>query len=729
MNPVLPMEWLLPLAAFAFAWTFFAGWRSTALAEPRLRIGLLLLRAFAIGVVILLALNPGRWKPVVVNDQAEWALLVDRSASMAVTDVEGRSRWQAAVEHARTAFQSETTPARVRLHTFARELETRIPDPAQLTRLTPDGGATDLLAPVAALFDQVDATGARLAGMFLVSDGRHLGADATEELGLRARALNAPLYALSLGGAVQRPDLAIRGVRRHYAAFANQPVTIGARVSARHLGDVRARVRLLDESGTVHAERQLEIADGAEVPVEFSYRATTGGYAQLRLDVEAWPGEALLHNNEARVGVSVLSSRIRVLFLEGSPHWDSKFLLQLLRRQPHVEIEAVHRVHEERFYRAGEEAAEVLFPESQAALDRYDAIALGKGAEYFLTPERAVMLQAFVRDRGGALLFCRGRPTEGDWPALDALDVADWGAPVPGPFRWLPTSAGEQAGLFDELLPAREDAFWPRMPPLAQAHAAVRLKPFTQVLAEGVPVEASGRRFPALLMRRIGKGIVLAVNSEGLWRYDFIASDEDVAGFYRTFWVAWLQWAVTQTDFLPGRDVAIRATPSTVRPGEPVKASIITRGTAAREFDEWEVQVRDLTRELPLQTTRASPARTGERAAILTFDEPGVYQVSVVHPDGDAEGSVTVEVAAPPGESDELGANPDFLGRLAERSGGRLIRAEEIPDIVRSFAPRVEVVQDAAPVWEPAWDRSWVLVMLIGLFAAEWTLRRRHGML
>jgi hypothetical protein len=82
-------------------------------------------------------------------------------------------------------------------------------------------------------------------------------------------------------------------------------------------------------------------------------------------------------------------------------------------------------------------------------------------------------------------------------------------------------------------------------------------------------------------------------------------------------------------------------------------------------------------------------------------------------------------------EFQETRANRSLLEQIASRTGGRSYEAgsiERLPqDIaaVPNFRPRdVSVAQQFE-----LWNKTWMLASLVALFAVEWFLRKRHGML
>jgi hypothetical protein len=459
-----------------------------------------------------------------------------------------------------------------------------------------------------------------------------------------------------------------------------------------------------------------------------------GGDYTLRTD--PWPGEHLPGNNTDTVRVNLLSSKTRVLLLEGAPYWDSKFLAQLLRQQSAVDILTVHRLNEEHYFRVeatGAEplqSAESVFPSSAEELSRYDLIVFGKGADGFLTPARLAALEGFVRDQGGAILFARGKAYPGRLPGLESLEPVEWGEATSGTWHFVPSSDAAQS-LFGSALPASDDRVWSTLPPLEDVYGVTRLKPFARVLAEGT-VEGRGTRLPMLIVRRVGRGTVATINADGLWRWDFQPEIREQGEVYRQFWVQLMQWCATYAEFRPGEDYAIQLSSATTGQGEPVRALITWRGPSSPAPHP----ALKLTRgDQTVGEATATPLPGGdggaEWVAMLTPGEPGRYQVRVTDRarPGRQEGDATLTVLAPPKESDDLRPDAESLATLARDSGGTTYSAAEVERLASSLWKSDSATVRGKPEWEPWWPTG-LMALLVGLaFGSEWWIRRREGLL
>ena len=735
-NPLFRADYLVFWGLVFVAFGAWLAWRSARRARRPLRIGLVLLRGGALALMAGIALNPGRWVAPPAEGRPFAAVLLDRSASMAVADAQGDSRWNAARDAVLSAQARLPEPGLVRLFTFGDAL--REVDPQTLGALAPDAEGTDLHGAGQALLNRFAAQESRLSGILVVSDGRQTAVPGRTDLAARARAAGLPISAVPLGGPVPRRDLELRAVRRLTIAFGNQDVRVPVRLQNRGLGDVRVHLVLSAADGAELRQVPVDLPNDAAQIVTLQLPAAPPGFARYRLSVAARDAESSLANNVDEVGVATLDAPMRILLLEGTPHWDSKFLAQLVRKQEGMDITAIYRLAPERFLRIDAHAAEAQpisdqpFPASFEELAAYDLVIVGKGIEYFLTPERTALLQRYLSEAGGCVLFSRGKPYDGNLVDLSTIEPVVWGAPLGTRVGMRPTPAGEEDGLFGAMLPALDDPIWARLPDAACSHRIAAVHGMGRVLLES----AAGREnagtagLPLVVSRRVGLGLSLLVNADGLWHWGFFPGDETVAELYSQFWIQFFYWAATHREFLPGQAFSLRVEPQTAAPQAPVRAFIGARQSVAGPEDMPRLEV--MRDGAAVET--ASPAYDGRRRwnLGLALADPGLYVVELRHPaTGEPLGPrAVVERLAPPREQDDLGADPGTLAALADATGGACFAPDAMDEALASVLPGDEILSASAqPVWQTAWDRGWLLLLVVALLGAEWTLRRRSGML
>lgn len=732
MNPLLPFQNVVLLIGAFAAVAGFLAWHSSGVCSRPVRLGITALRIAGIALLAIPFLNPGSWIVPPKESDSEWAVLVDQSASMATPDAEGAPRLATARILSRAATDlAANRGKKISTYTF----DGAVVRPASPGEAQPTAEPTDISGAVGALIARYSAGSPSLDGVLILSDGRQVAATPLETAVLPARSTESPVFAIALGGKVVNPDLAVRTGRRQYTVFKGQELKINALATATHSANRTAELKLVEASGNVVQKQTVRLTDGQDASAIFALKDLPNGYHEYWVEADPMENEKDRTNNRARFGVQVLDETIRVLLVEGNPYWDTKFIAQLLQREHNYAFELVYRLSAERFFSlatadGGKDLAmaqRAAFPSEADELAKYDLIVLGRSVEGFLDESKARLLADWVKN-GGALVLARGKPVTTDIPALEPLYPMTWDAPIKSEFHWRPTATGEEAGLFGADLPGRNAPIWNKLPPLQEAQSGSELKPFAQILVEGVSLQGTREsRFPLIASRRFGEGQVVTVNCDDLWRWDFFPSFPEASELYRDFWLQLFNWVVSYSDFLPGRNFALKVSHQAIEVGKPVRVRVMRRpGTEDKSAPKL-IASRD-GREVFTLEPSVNPTNPDQWDSVFPFEEAGLYTIQLQTAETAEPLHATIAAVAPPGEMSELSADPEFLRTLAEKTGGRLLTAAQIATIFdEKKAPAREA--SGAAEWKSSWD-TWVwLLPMLGFFAAEWLLRRRNGLI
>ena len=734
MNPLISIDYLVIIACLLLGGTGFMCWRASAAMSVFYRVLLTLLRLCAMAGIILILCNPGHWNKLETN-KTELAVLLDRSASMAVKDNGKNSRWDEicrAVSDA--AGTQEKGKATVKIYTFSDKLERALTlQELKQLKMLPDGKSTDINLACASVLDYSKASGADLRGILVCSDGRQVGTEQGQDFISDARARNIPIYAYAVGGKIRINELQLEVPRYHFLTFAGQNLQIPVKIKNRNMGNRIVALVLRDASGKTVQTLKIPTADNSEAASEFKFTPAHNGLASYTIGIISDDGAKIL--NQTQVGVTVIREKLRILLLEGRPSWDVKFLAQALRLSPNIVLTTVHRISSDNFFtvKTGDNekgiAADAIIPDNPKQLSEYNLIIIGKGAEYFFTPAKVAVMRQYMTEYGGALLLARGKPYAGKLPAFEELEPVVWGPAIADKFRWIPLPDDGSSEQFGSYLPAPGSKIWQQLPPLSAANDCSSLKNFAQVLIHGETANAQ-RPFPALIVRRTGKGVVAVVNSDGLWQWSFMPTVPESEKFYREFWMQLTLWLAKYGDFLPGQDFAMKFDQTVVNCNEPFAVRIFSRLQIPAETS---ISLKifsgaKLVREVP-----ALKINDGNEMwkAMLDFAEPGFYNVRLNVKGVAAAGEIgrIVCVRPRPDESDDLSADRDFLSRLVTRAEGRILGVDEIKKFFVESGPAEVETATTQGEWQSAWDVWPLLVMILACLGLEIFIRRRNGLL
>lgn len=720
-------------------WVFTPAWSTRVIAAVALALlvlaalrvwrerrggALLGLRIFTAGVLMFVMLNPQSLLPRERSGKPSLIVLLDTSSSMATRDAGQDTRLGAAL---RILNDPKTLASLNREFVLDVRRFDRNAGPVDLAQLVTNGTLGDASDIGMALMSAVSELGdaKAQAGVLLVSDGRATTPDTLDAAQL-ALARSVPLWTWTLGGGVPRHDLWIETASAEALAFSGAEVELAATLRAEGYPNRSFKVEVLKGDKPVETREVVPDTNGVG-RIAVRVKAPESGEQRYVFRVAPQPEEGDTANNERAIFLRSVGEKVRVLVAEGQPHWDTKFLVQSLKRDPNVDLTAVYRLNAARHVAvlsstgAETRVEQDLFPRTAAAMNEFDVIVLGRGADAFFDNSSEALLTDFVSKRGGSVVFSRGKPYGGRFQPLAKLEPVAWGDGVAPAVKLRPTEAGRENPIFDLGSAGTLDELLEKLPALDQASVTLGEKPLAVVLANAVQEDG-----PVLVAyQRYGQGKAMSLNTSGLWRWAFRETGQEESEVaYQRFWVSLLQWLLSGSQFLPGSDVSLASARRYYSSEQPMQFLISTRNLDRAVYHP------TLVISSGDKTVEVEPRARGESfiAEAGPFS-PGTYRVALKNNVGKpAELSQSVEVVSASVEKRELSADPALMRKLAEVSGGAVVGANDVarlPETVR----RWEAARQLAHRQQPVWDRWWVLEGMLGLLGAEWWLRRRGGLL
>jgi uncharacterized membrane protein len=686
-----------------------------------------------IQVTVLSALLVLLWQPALSTEQLRArdnavAVVVDTSASMSYGDGQ-QSRLQQAVGALEDDVLAELDASLgVRLYAFADTSE-----PIDSLEDVPAPGAATHIGE-ALLGVLREAGSSALSAVILVSDG----ADNSEDLGparlAEIAAFGVPVHTVGVGREVIDDDVELAGVRLPTDALPGSRLT--AQVSVRHAGGGEAQLKVYD-GDAILAAKTLQLPQRGGVTTQLiDFDVGAAGVKDLRFTLDPLPGETNIVNNAQYRVVEIPQARRSILYLEGEPRWEYKFIRRALDDDSPIRLASLLRTTPNKFYRQGLDAADELengLPATREALFGYDAVIIGSFEAAAFTPEQQQDLRDFVSERGGSLLMLGGLRGLGDggWgntavaellpaklPAIDAPSFIRWRA------KARLTDAGRQS-LITQLDsdPQANEALWEQMPELADFQYLAELKPGAVALLEA---EIQNTVHPLLVQQRYGLGAVYVLATGGTWRWQMQLPSEDMR--HETFWRQLMQALVAGVPspvqlradrFYYGdtAEVKLRAEVRDKR-FEPVAAADVVVTTSVGGQGPTEV------------TMQPVPGEPGVYAATIQAEQPGVYEFTAnATLDGESLGSAQFGVRREDGVAEHFAIqqNRPLLERLAAVTGGRYFALDDLaalPEEIRFSQAGIVETQIL-----PLWNMPINFLLLLLLKAGEWLLRLYWGRL
>ena len=681
------------------------------------------------------------WQPAVTigelsSQQNIIAVVMDDSRSMAVADSGGRTREAAAVGDLDGGVLAGLQKRfQTRLYRLDRDLK-RVEGTEGIapvgTATHFDDGLNQLLA---------DTSDLPLGAIVLMTDGSQnspgLGGSSLAPDTLQAlRNRRIPVHTVGFGREQLAHDVEIEDVSVADKAYANTRVAATVTLTQHGYVGKNATVTVRDGDKLL-ASRAFEFGPDGRVQAETLFLpAGAAGAKNLSFGVEPLAGEENLANNAVTRPLLVSDIKRKILYVEGEPRWEFKFIRRAEEDDPSVQIVSMLRTSENKIYRQGITNPNELadgFPVRPEDLFSYSGIIIGSVDADWFTPLQQELLREYVDRRGGGILFLGGRASlsDGGWASSSLCELLPTFLP-PGrnnfhrnPATVELTAAGVESPitrLLDD--PEKNAERWRKLTYLADYEDPGTPKPGATVLAS---MNAGRRKLPLLVTQNYGHGRTAILATGGTWRWQMSEALGDPS--HDQFWRQLLRWLVAET---PG----------------PVTASMPARILMDEGRVQFTAQVRDrqfqpaanghVTAHIvgpqgvnAFLDLAPSPDTPGTYRADWTAEKPGPYLAKIVAESATSDPQelgrdiVTFQREDGVAENFHTAQNRRFLEQLASQTGGRYWKPADLKTLPRdiSYSDAGISVRSTKELW----DMPIVFTLLIGLPAGEWLLRRKWG--
>lgn len=708
--------------------------RATRVLNAFDRSVLALTRTVAIAILVLALFQPVLTVTNVVSERNVVAILLDDSISMRIADHDGAPRAQ----FLRTAFHptsGEITKAlslthETRFFRFAGGVAALDADET----MSFAGPRTDLGEALDGLRSEVDPES--LAALLVVSDGAVTRATSLDEKLSAYRAADVPITTVGVGEPTFARDIEVSNVSMPRQTLQGSSIVADVAVTQRGFGGETIKLLIEDDGEPVGIETVTFAADQPVRTVRTRFTAREPGARRLRFSIAGGEGEVLAENNARETILEVDGDRRRILYFEGEPRFELKFVRRAVAKDENLRIVSMVRTAENKYYRLGIDDPEELaegFPKSAEELFAYRGLILGSVEAGYFSPSQLQLIADFVSRRGGGLLMLGGRRglSRGGYastPVGDLLPVVlDAGRDdaLRESVSVQPTAAGYGHPIGGIARAEDGTPSWDGLPPLTVLHPLYRTKPGAATLLEGVTPNLP-RPLTVLAEQRFGRGQALVLNVQNAWTWQMhqdVPLDDQT---HETLWRQLLRWLVRA---VPDA-VTIRASHEHPSPGESVEVTAEVVDPAFRANNDARVV---LVVNTPIGDRLTLPmswdaARDGVYRVQLAPEHAGLYEMTVEATTGETTTSARAHLPVGMLIPDHYGAEmrQAFLERIAAETGGRFFRADD----AASLAEEIPLSKSGASVQErlPLWDMPVVFLLIIALLGFEWLYRRWRGL-
>ena len=769
--------WLVALAIAATVELILALYQYEAGAVTPLRARWIIgLRLLALGLLAWVLIEPVWVRKVTKETQRQIVVVLDDSASMHLKD-DGQGKTRLEIGEAALAEGKI-------LEKLGEKLKVRTVRAARSIRAEGEavaegwGDATDLAGALGTVLEQVSPD--ELAGVLLVSDGRHNRPERVEDVARRFGILDAPVGMIAVGSAEPPKDASIISVKAPEAIHLGDRMRVTVEAKFDGYSGQRAKVSLKRGKDLLE-EREVAIPqEHHREEIRFAQLPEEGGVGNYQVEISGLEGERFADNNAWEFETSITDARTHVLVVEGHPRWEFRYLRNLFYgRDKSVHLQYV-LMHPDKVdgqqdtsipasaSRPFGDAQATRLPASEEEWRKFDVIILGDLEPAAVDDKTWQIISRCVNERAALLVMAAGpryMPHAISSEAGRALVPAevDWGtrtyfSNAGEPFRFELTGEGQRHPITQQSSGETENrSVWSGFPELHWRHPVSSLKEGAEVLLTAMTAGerqtisgganldnaldalATRREREAkaalLVTRQTGKGKVALLLTDRTWRLREGAGDL----YHHRFWGNLVRWGAGPTLRAGGERVRLGTDQLTYTPDDKVKVTARLRDTDLRPVDDDSLSAKISLNGKTLTTVKMIAVANSNglyEAELKPFANSGRYEVKIgsdkanalIREDGtDSLGAgFRVVGSRGPIELAETTLNLPLLETVGQLSGGKVVLPARTADLIPLFLTdkdeRLETRETAL------WDTAWVLALLAAVLTAEWVLRRAGGL-
>jgi uncharacterized membrane protein len=585
-----------------------------------------------------------------------------------------------------------------------------------------------------------ELAGLPLAGIVLVSDGADTTDAALSDALLSLKAEGVPVFTVGVGRERLSRDIQVDRVSTPRRALKGASLMIDAVITQTGYAGETVALNVEDDGRIVGSQDVKLPADGEPAAVRVRFTAVDAGARVFRFRIAPRPGEQVTQNNVREALIDVSNRREKILYFEGEPRFEMKFIRRAVADDANLQAVSLQRTADNKYLRIDVDDPEHLlggFPKTREELFAYRGLILGSIEAGAFTGDQLRMIAEFVEKRGGGLLMLGGPRAfaEGGYagtPVGDVLPVV-----LERPAGSVDSNAvshlkvaltrGGEAHAVTQIAgtEAASAARWKDLPTVTSLNPLRQVKPGATVLLSGT--DERRRDQVVLAHHRYGRGKAIAFPVQDSWQWQMHASISVEDQTHENYWRQLLRWLV---DGVP-EHVEAHTTADRVEPGDPVTVVAEVVDPAFVELNDAHVVAHVTTPkgdvlDLPMQWTGE---RNGEYRVTFQAAEQGMYKARVeADRAGKSIGSNLTQVRSAPGDAEYFDATMHAarMQRIAAETGGRFYSPESaaaLPEDLRYTGRGVTTIEE-----RELWHMPIVLILLVGLVCTEWGYRRAVGL-
>lgn len=678
------------------------------------------LRSIGLSILLIILFEPVLSLIRGSIDDPRLAIVIDNSVSMSISDAKGNRKqdFLKVLEQLKPELESGNYPK------FIFDVGFKRYEKYSSDSLKINGQLTDISKPIEWI-NQI-AKDENIQSILIVTDGNYnTGKNPLYEVENYGK----PIYVIGIGDTNTPKDLSVSSIITNEIMYVNNPAPVNVNINISGYINGKTEVKLFDNSAEIGRQELTIDPNRTFYSLSFEYKPTKEGMHKLTIKVGQLENELTIKNNSASEFINVLKNKRKYLVFAGSPSSDLSFFKNSVLKENGVEVKTFVNKNSNEFYEG--------IPNSQE-IQSADIIVL-IGFPIQATQASVMELIKSGLESGKPLFFIGSQNV--DYSKLKYLE--DY-----LPFTTLSSRQQEFSAIAEFTkqsannpllrLSGKENelTFWNQLPPIFRTETFIKAKPETEVLAM-VKVNNVTLSEPMILTRQFLNKKSIAVAGYGIYRWKLLGyapemakGEKDKLDLYDKFIQNSMKWLSVEPN---KKNVIVRSSKKFYSMGERIEFNAQVYDASMSPVDNAIVNLTVTTGKDKYELS-LSPRGNGLFFGYLESLPENEYYFS-----GDAflnstklgsdngrfsVGETSVEYSA-------LRMNIDLLKEIAKRSGGKFYDINSSANCMNDiksgkyFQPTALTLHSEIPLW----NYPWILGIAIVIFALEWFLRKRFGLL
>ncbi len=566
---------------------------------------------------------------------------------------------------------------------------------------------------IANIFSYLDKINDNINSVVILSDGIITeGSDPTYS----AEKSNYPIFTIGIGDSSRIFDSLVKDIIYNQFIYKGKTTQIEAIITNFSLNDKPAVITFYEDDKLIDS-KNIFLSDNGINKVTFDYTPNESGEKKISISISSTVNEENKINNKKSVFINILENKIKIAVVSGSPSPDLSSVMQSLSANKDFDIKSIIQIAPDKYWEKENldlvDSADVLFLIDFPSLNTSKQLiakvinALNNNKPYFIQVSSSNNLNQ-LKSIEAILPFTIGELNQ------DNIQVQPY--PV----------SGALSSTFSGM--EKQFSLWNNLPPVEKNLTVLNAKPESQILLRikirNIPVNS-----PLLISRAVANQRSVALLCSGIWIWK-LSTTEKYPEFFPDFFnniVKWLNNASMKKQFLVRTDKKIYAI------GEQVEFTAELYDQTFTPVDSADIKLtvsyKDKSNEIiftKLQNGLYQAYYETNNLGDFTYNASAEFNGIKFLSNNGKFNVIDFEI-----EKMDTKMNAVLLNQIARLSGGKFYPIENSSELIEEInringANKKDIVSYSKT---EIWSNEWIMIIIICLFALEWFLRKRFGML